>query len=286
MKKIQQFTGLSLTVLSLALSSTLAVADQDAHDSANYCMDLVIEPFHMIPDGSCTVRDYLDGELQDMFYPFTEQDHLFNCEYFGPLAPLPTGDKVPSSVASEDTIVGTLDGYPFEATLMCASLTNWYQDSCSDPNDPTTCTYQLAQPFLAQGLPYPRVTEVSIFDGVVSVETRKGKYKDIPLIMATRASGITHLESLDPETLQVGASFTHDLLGMVTYDADEMDEDDIEVKVIEASADMLLQGHIFFPEPVIDDPGAARIRGAICSKELYNRLNRQGGQRGKKGRDD
>jgi hypothetical protein len=283
MKKIQQFTGFSLAALTLALSSTIVIAGADTRDDANYCMDVVIEPFHMIPDGSCTVRDYLDGKLQDMFYPFTEEDHLFNCEYFGPFAPLPTGDMVPSSVASEGSIVGTIDGHPFEANLMCASLTNWYQDSCSDPNDPNTCSYQLAQPFLAQGLPYPRVTEVSIFDGVVSVETRKGKYKEIPLIMATRASGITHLESLDPETLQVGASFTHDLLGMVTYDDDEMDD---EVSVIEASADMLLQGHIFFPAPVIDDPGAARIRGAICSKELYNRLNRQGGQKGKKGRGD
>ena len=278
MNKIQQYTGFSLTALTLALGSTLAIA----HDDANYCMDVVIEPFHMVPDGSCTVRDYLEGKLQGMFYPFTEEDHLFNCEYFGPLAPLPTGDKVPSSVASEGTIVGTIDGHPFEADLMCASLTNWYQDSCSDPNDPTSCTYQLAQPFLAQGLPYPRVTEVSIFDGTVTVERRKGKTESIPLILATRASGITHLESLDPETLQVGASFTHDLLGMVTYDDDEMDD----LNVMKGSADMLLQGHIFFPAPVIDDPGAARIRGAICSKELYNRLNRQAGQRGRKGRDD
>ena len=284
MKKIQQFTGFSLTALTLALSSTLAIADTDTNDDANYCMDVVIEPFHMVPDGSCTVRDYLDGQMQDMFYPFTEEDHLFNCEYFGPMAPLPIGVMVPSSVASDGTIIGTIDGHPFEANLMCASLTNWYQDSCSDPSDPTTCTYQLAQPFLSipDRDPYPRVTEVSIFDGVVSVETRKGKYKEIPLIMATRASGITHLESLDPETLQVGASFTHDLLGMVTYDDDEMDD----LNVMKGSADMLLQGHIFFPAPVIDDPGAARIRGAICSKELYNQLNSQGGQKGKKGRDD
>ena len=68
----------------------------------------------------------------------------------------------------------------------------------------------------------------------------------------------------------------------MTYDDDEMDD----LNVMKGSADMLLQGHIFFPAPVIDDPGAARIRGAICSKELYNQLNSQGGQKGKKGRDD
>ncbi len=282
MKKIQQFTSLSLIALSLAAGNNLAVADHGSRASANYCMDVVIEPFHMVPDGSCAVRDYLDGRLQEMFYPFTEQDHLFNCEYFGPLAPLPIGVQVPSSVASEGTILGTIDGHPFEANLMCASLTNWYQDSCSDPNDPSTCSYQLAQPFLnlIDRDPYPRVTEVSIFDGVIMLEKRKGESEAIPLIMATRASGITHLESLDPDALQVGASFTHDLLGMLTYDADEMDDDDLDIKVVKGSADMLLQGHIFFPAPVSDDPGAARIRGAICSKELYNRLNRQGGQQG------
>ena len=56
---------------------------------------------------------------------------------------------MPSSVVSQGEITGTVGGHPFTATLYCASLTNWYQDSCTDPSDPTTCGFQLAQPFLA-----------------------------------------------------------------------------------------------------------------------------------------
>jgi hypothetical protein len=270
MKKIQHYASLGLTALALAASSGIAMADNDSHSNANYCMDVVIEPFHMMPDGSCAVKDYLDGRLQDMFYPFTEEEHLFNCDYFGPLTPLPTGALVPSSVIG--AISGTIDGHPFEADLRCASLTNWYQDSCTDPDDPSTCTFQLAQPFLAQGLPYPRVTEVSVFDGVVSVAKGKGKTEEIPLIMATHAAGIMHLEILDPVAPQVGASVTHSLLGLAAVE----DEDDLEV--MNGSADLLLQGHIFSPKTVEDDPGAAVIKGSICSKKLYQKLNPRRGR--------
>ncbi|MGD8590608.1 MAG: hypothetical protein PVG22_17430 [Chromatiales bacterium] len=273
MKKNQRFTTLSLAALTLALSSGLVVADDDG-----YCMDVVIEPFHMMPDGSCAVKDYLDGELQDLFYPFTEEEHLFNCDYFGPATPLPGIGEVPSSVTG--TISGTIDGYDFEATLLCASLTNWYQDSCSDPEDPNSCTFQLAQPMLKMGLPLPRLTEVSVFDGAIQV----GKHKQIPIVMATRAAGIMHVEDLSAPL--VGASITHSLLGLAILD----DKD--ELKVLDASADMLLQGHIFFPgtveEDVDPDTGAneaAVIKGSICSKPLYNKLNRRGGNKGKKGRD-
>lgn len=91
-------------------------------------------------------------------------------------------------------ISGTIGGHPFTAMPFCASPTNWYQDSCTDPNDPSTCSYQLAQPFLAlpDRAPYPRVTAVSVFDGTVTVARGK-KTVDIPLMMATRAAGITHL---------------------------------------------------------------------------------------------
>jgi hypothetical protein len=274
MKKIQQFTTLSLAALTLAVSSSLAIADDDT-----YCMDLVIEPFHMMPDGSCAVKDYLDGELQDMFYPFTEEEHLFNCDYFGPATPLPGIGEVPSSVTG--SIAGTIDGYPFEADLLCASLTNWYQDSCSDPEDPNTCTFQLAQPMLKMGYPFPRLTEVSVFDGVIQV----GKNKQIPIVMATRAAGIMHVEDLTAPL--VGASITHSLLGLAVLDHED------ELKVLDGSADMLLQGHIFFPGDVEDDVNpdtganeAAVIKGSICSKPLYNKLNRRGGKKGKKDRDE
>ena len=265
MKSFRQLSAHGLVAIALAAGTSLAIADDDA---GNYCMDVEIEPFHLMPDGECTVRDYLDGELQKMFYPFTEEDHLFNCEVFGPAIPMPFGD-VPSAVVSQDLIVGTIDGHPFEANLMCASLTNWYQEWCPDPSDKTTC-FQMAQPFLGFEQPYPRVTEVSIFDGVITVEKKKNKMVDIPIVMATRASGITHVEDLTAPL--VGASFTHDLLGMVTYDVDD-DEDEIELKELDGVADMLLQGHIFFPGPVSDDPGAARVRGTICSKDLFKKLN-------------
>jgi hypothetical protein len=279
MKKIQQLTSLSLATLALVVSSGLAVADGASDDDANFCMNIEIEPFHMMPgymtdEGACAVRDYLDGELQEAFYPFTIEDHKFNCEVFGDTVQMPFGE-VPSSVKSQDSIVGTIDGHPFEADLYCASQTNWYQDYCVDPTDPNLPCFQLAQPFfnLIDRDPYPRVTEVSVFDGAITV----GNNKIIPIVMATRAGGIMHVEIQD-ET--VGASITHSLLGLAILKGKD------ELKVLEGSADMLLQGHIFSPVPVLDDPGAARIRGAICSKALYEELNRQGGKKGKKGRDD
>jgi hypothetical protein len=277
-----------LAAAALAASATVAVADGHENEGA-FCMDVEIKPFHMIPgfmteEGACAVRDYWDGWLQEKYYPFTLEDHLFNCEYFGDVAPLPTGDMVPSSVVSEGDIEGTIGGHPFTATLLCASLTNWYQDSCSDPDDPSSCTFQLAQPFfnLIDRDPYPRVTEVSVFDGVINVHKGNGKTADVPIIIATRAAGITHLESLDPP--QVGASVTHSLLGMMTY---EMDDDEIDdAEELEGSLDVLLQGHIFFPDIVENDPGAARIKGAICSKDLHNLLNRHRNRKGQEEDDD
>ena len=267
---------LAATVLA---ATTLTAAASDPVGDGNVCMDVEIQPFHMMPDGSCAVRDYWDGALQEVFYPFTIEDHLFNCEYFGPATPLPTGDMVPSSVTGE--ISGTIGGHPFSAKLLCASLTNWYQDSCADPEDPTTCSFQLAQPFLnlIDRDPYPRLTEVSVFDGVISGKG-KGKKAGIPIVMATRAAGITHLEDLTAPL--VGASITHSLLGMVTYEDDD-------ARVLDASADLLLQGHIFAPVAVEDDPGAAVIKGVICSEELYNLLNEKGKKKAKKkgeGEDD
>jgi hypothetical protein len=95
----------------------------------------------------------------------------------------------------------------------------------------------------------------------------------IPIVMATRASGITHIEDLTAPL--VGASFTHDLIGMVTYDADD---DEIELEKLNGSGDLLLQGHIFSPLSVSEDPGAAVVKGTICSEELYKRLNSKKGQ--------
>lgn len=277
MRKKLKIVASGLTLAALVTSTGISFAG----DHANYCMDVVIEPFHMMPDGSCTVRDYWGGELQEAFYSFTKEEHLFNCEYFGPATPLKLGTKhpqmiqVPSGVVSQGSIKGTIGGHAFEAELACASLTNWYQDSCSNPSDPMSCTFQLAQPFITKDppLPYPRVTEVSVFDGKITV--KKGhKTREIPIVMATRAAGITHLERLDTDPPLVGASVTHSLLGLVTYDADD-DEDDRDSKVLDGSADLLLQGHIFAPVPVDQDPGAARIKGSICSEDLYKKLNRK-----------
>jgi hypothetical protein len=261
-----------LAAAVLAVSSGVSLASDD---NANYCMDVVIAPFHMMPDmqpqGTCTVRDYWGGELQEAFYPFTEEEHLFNCEFFGPLATLPTGVQVPSAVVSQGNIVGTIGGHHFDANLACASLTNWYQDSCTDPTNPMSCTFQMAQPFLTT---HPRVTEVSIFDGVITVDSGR-RSKEIPIVMATRAAGITHLEDLTAPL--VGASITHSLLGMVTYKVDgDEEEGDHDAKVLNGSADLLLQGHIFYPGSVEDDPGAAVIKGSICSKDLYRQLNHSG----------
>jgi hypothetical protein len=114
----------------------------------------------------------------------------------------------------------------------------------------------------------------------VTVEGRKGEV-EVPLVMATRAAGITHLE--DPPEL-VGASITHSALGMATQD-----DDDDGMKVLGGSLDLLLQGHIFSPVSAEEDPGAARIHGTICSKDLYKLLNKpaKGGGKGRKGgRDD
>jgi hypothetical protein len=267
-KRIHLFTVL------LIAAGMAAAGGNASSDDARYCMDVNIEPFHMMPGfmdsaGACAVRDYWDGELQEAFYPFTSEDHLFNCEYFGDMAPLPTGDLVPSSVVSQDLVNGTIGGHPFSARLYCASLTNWYQESCADPEDPATCSVQLAQPFLSKGLPFPRVTEVSVIDGEIMVK-RGRRTSAVPFLMATRAAGVTHIESMDPEASQVGASITHSALGMVAYG-----EDGDDARVLNGSLDLLLQGHIFYPGRVEDDPGAATVQGTICSKALYNMLNRR-----------
>jgi hypothetical protein len=259
---------------ALAVSTMAALASgPDREDS--YCMDVDLGPFHMVPGfmtpgGACAVRDYWDGSLQKRFYPFTIEDHQFNCDVFGDWAPLPTGDLVPSSVVSEGEITGTIGGHPFTGALLCASLTNWYAHFCPDPSNPP-CS-QLAQPFFNLDQPYPRVTEVSVFDGVITVERGKGKAMEVPILIATRAAGITHLESLDPDTTQVGASVTHSLLGLLTYE----EGDEMDAKELGGSLDVLLQGHIFFPDTVANDPGAARVRGAVCSKDLYKMLNKKG----------
>lgn len=266
MRKINNYITQILSTIFLISSTSLVFAGDHKHHSGNYCMDIEIQPFHLMPDGNCTVRDYFDGKLQKEFFPFTEEDHLFNCEVFGPSIPMPFG-AVPSSVTSGDAaVVGTIDGHPFEAKLMCASLTNWYQKFCQDPADPASC-FQMAQPFMNMPQPFPRVTEISLFDGTITVTKNKRKSKNIPIVMVTRASGITHVEDLGLPL--VGASFTHDLIGMATY---ETDEDETELKKLDGSADMLLQGHIFFPGSVSDDPGAARIKGTVCSKDLYKKL--------------
>ena len=252
---------------ALATSAVTAFATSEGSDE-NFCMTVEVEPFHLMPDGECTVRDYFDGKLQERFYPFTEEDHLFNCEVFGGAIPMSFGD-VPSSVATVTPIVGTIDGFPFEADLMCASLTNWYQEFCPDPTDAENC-FQIAQPFLMKGLPFPRVTEVSLFDAVVNVP-KGNKTKSIGIVMATRATGITHVEDLSAPL--VGASFVHDLLGMVKYNLDK--EDGGKLTVLKGHADLLLQGHIFYPGEVSDDPGAASVKGTICSKDLYKLLNRE-----------
>lgn len=275
-------------VLLLAASTALA-GGNGGSDDGGFCMDVVIDPFHMVPgfttdEGACAVPDYWDGELQETFYPFTLEDHLFNCEVSGNVMPLscaPDAPMVPTSVQSEGKITGTIGGHAFEATLFCASLTNYYEKFCVDvdPCDPDAMCFQLAQPFLKQGLPFPRVTEVSVFDGAISVGEGK---KAIPLVMATRAAGITHLE--DPPQL-VGASVTHSLLGMATYEIDDGEEVE-DAEVLEGSADLLLQGHIFAPVAVEEDEGAAVVRGTICSKDLSRLLKRKGRKGGHEEDDD
>ena len=92
------------TVGALVLATGTAMAGGGG-DDASYCMDVVIDPFHMVPgyateEGACAVKDYWDGELQEAFYPFTIEDHKFNCEVSGENVKLPVGE-VPSSVASQ-----------------------------------------------------------------------------------------------------------------------------------------------------------------------------------------
>lgn len=297
MRKSPHLVTRILAAAALAAGAAGALADGDGpHSADTFCMDVELGPFHLIPDGSCAVRDYWDGGLQETYYPFTMEEHLFNCEFFGPVTTLPTGDMVPSSVISDEQepITGTIGGYPFTGTLLCASLTNWYQDSCSDPDDPSTCAFQLAQPFLAQGLPYPRVTEVSVLDGVITVDKGNGKTADVPIVMATRAAGIMHLEDL--EAPLVGGSITHSLLGLATYDMEDeevSDEAMDDVADLGGSLDLLLQGHIFFPGSVEDDVDpetgkneAAVIKGTICSKKLHKLLDRESKKGGKPGKDD
>lgn len=256
-----------LTAALLMASVSLAGASGQKDDDSTYCLDVEVGPFHMAVDGTCTVRDYLDGDLQKAFYPFTVDNHLFNCDERidtdgDGLITLPfIGVQVPVSVKGQ--VAGTVGVHAFSADLFCASLTNNYQ------NFPT---FGLAQPFLQKELPFPRITEVSVFDGVITVAVGKKKTLEIPIVMATRAAGIMHLEAED----EVGASITHSLLGMLVID------DGDETEVLDASVDLLLQGHIFSPVSVEEDVGAARIRGSICSKELAKLLDGKPGKGPKK----
>jgi hypothetical protein len=291
MKKTNKTFKTTTVLGALLLAAGTAAADWGpGPGDANFCLDVEIEPFHMLPGpmvepGACPVRDYLDGELQEAFYPFTLEDHPFNCET-ADFIELPVVGMVPTWVASKDEdaleprigeITGTIGGHPFTAELYCASLTNAYPGFCEDPD----ACFQLAQPFLKQKLPFPRVTEVSVLDGVITVERGKKKTVELPIVMATRAAGITHVE--DPAAPLVGASVTHSLLGMLVPEGDDDDAEELE-----GSADLLLQGHIFFPGTVeedVDEDGkneAAVIKGAICSQDLYKLLRK----RGPKGRKD
>jgi len=272
MKKTNKTYKTRIVLGALLLAAGAAgISGAQAADDANFCMDVELGPFHMVPGpevepGACPVRDYLDGALQQAFYPFTIEDHPFNCET-ADLVTLPVVGMVPTWVVSEGEITGTIGGHAFSAMLYCASLTNWYGSFCPDPTDPELPCFQLAQPFLGKGLPFPRVTEVSVLDGVITVERgSKQKEVELPIIMATRAAGITHVEGDG----QVGASITHSLLGMLALEDNDKDE------VLAGSADLLLQGHIFSPYTVDNDPGPAVIKGAICSQDLYKRLNKPG----------
>ena len=80
MSKLRLFTTHAMAAMVFAAGSGVAVANDDKGNAGNYCMDVEIEPFHLMPDGSCTVRDYFDGELQKMFYPFTGDSR--NCQGF------------------------------------------------------------------------------------------------------------------------------------------------------------------------------------------------------------
>ena len=282
-----KFATAGLTMAVLAVSSSITLATGQGHNEAKYCMDVEIGPFHMLPGPfiepqSCPVRDYWDGELQKMFYPFTIEDHRLNCET-ADFIDLPVVGMVPTWVVSEGEnpgmpgqISGTIGGHPIAGTLTCASMTNYYAQFCGDnPMDPMC--FQLAQPFLMKlGLPFPRVTEVSVFDGAITVNKGNNKSVDVPIVLATRAAGITHVED-NPDGPQVGASITHSLLGMVTYGKNKRNP-----KVLDGSADLLLQGHIFFPGTVEEDVDpktglneAAVIKGSICSEDLYKKLKRK-----------
>ena len=62
---------------------------------------------------------------------------------------------------------------------------------------------------------------------------------------------------------------------MVKYVPDEDEEDGYQLKRLKGHADLLLQGHIFHPGAVSEDPGAATVKGSICSKDLYKLLNKK-----------
>ena len=121
MSKPRRFTATTMAAIVLTAGTSMAIASEEGKKAGNYCMDVEIEPFHMLPGPfiepeSCPVRDYWDGELQEMFYPFTIEDHLLNCE-FADFLTLPVVGMVPTWVVSEGEdpgmpgeISGTIDG--------------------------------------------------------------------------------------------------------------------------------------------------------------------------------
>ena len=260
----------SVAFLTLSAAPLLATADPTLDADGAHCMRVDLGLILLEMDGSCAVRDYWAGTLQEEFYPFTLEGHLFNCEVSGEFTKFPIKDDtgtiidfalLPSSVKNaEGTVVaGTIGDYPFEGSLQCATLTNEVVTG-----DATT---NLAQPFLlAPPKFYPRLTDVSILDGAITV----GGAREIDVVLVTRGAGLLHVEELTEESLEVGATLTHSALGLVVYKQNKHGKIVSDV-LEESSADLLLQGHVFHEEPP-----RAMLRGWICSESLQDLLDGKG----------
>jgi len=251
-----------LPLLVGMISTPMAFADGD--EGLENCLEVDLAVTAMWADtdwaGTDEACPVAESELRDDVYPFTLADgYNFNCELAGPFIELPLVGYVPTAV--KGTLVGTIGGHDFQGTVDCSSMENG----------------QLLQPFLMKELlPYPRLTEVSIFEGDISVAGRRGKEAgliELPLTMVTRGIGIMHIEANDPGNgnLVVGASITHSLLGLSPYRGQE-------------SITLLMQGHIFNVVGGDDLGPDATVKGLICSEALSEAI--EGGDKGRRNKDD
>ena len=241
MNKINQILTLGAVALGLGLTALPIQADDDIGE---YCVPVSVK-MAVMPDGTCTVRDYsVRGvDFQTEFYPWTNiEGSLFNCEAIGEWMTIkqpvlwPDGIIMPTSLAG-DIVEGTLGDEEVVGSIACGGHQNTFKQAFLSP---------------LFNLPFIRTQNVS----VVSLEVSRGKNDLAAVHVAFTGAGILHIE--DPATFDIGASTAGSVVGLVIESKKKY------FRRNKVSGRLQVQGHIFAP----DDPDPGMLTGHICDAKL------------------